>query len=340
VTFCNQRATPELSVAVVDCDTGDATWVEGPAEGWGPTGTAGIARTGNGWFVASQAGGLVHLDRSLRATATVPTPGADDVHSIMYSPSDHRVVLASSANDTVFDYHLDDAERSLVTVAPLWHANGAGPPADTVHVNSVAEHDGVLYATVFGPRSTTPYGETPLGALIRLPGGETVIGDLAHPHSLVSTGDALFVIESRRRVLRQLMPIDIDIIELDYGYPRGLALTATHAFVGVSAARRVSKSLGSVNFDPAAVRPDDLRSRLVIVELSTGDVVHEVDLTAFGREVYDIAFVPDDVEPPDAGADALERRVVALEDAYDDVSTDANAGLKQRLRDMLARVRN
>jgi len=93
------------------------------------------------------------------------------VHSIMYSPSEHRVLLASSANDTVFDYHLDDDEHALVTAAPLWHAEGDGPPADTVHVNSVVEHDGVLYATVFGQRSSAPHGETPLGALIRLPDG-------------------------------------------------------------------------------------------------------------------------------------------------------------------------
>jgi hypothetical protein len=329
VTFCNQRSTPRLSVCALDLDTEDRAWLR--VEGGFESGAAGITVVDGSLLVACQDGGIVRYGDDLEPTGVLETKGSFDLHSILYRADERAVYVTSTFNDTLYRYTLDASGRRVVNAEAVFCADPSRRGLDRYHINSVAEWKGDLYVSMFGTSDGPSHVSRRNGRVVRVRDGVTLAEGLYHPHTLFTHGDDLFVVESQANTVRRIAGGDPVAWSVPGGYPRGvIAGDDATAWVGVSALRRESKSRATPNVI-ATDSPLDFRTRLVLLDLTTGAIGRTIDLTMLGREVYDIAplpagarFVPD----PDRG---LTQRVEALEESYRAVNA-ARRALDLRLQ--------
>jgi hypothetical protein len=328
VTFCNQRSTPRLSVCIVDLETAERQWLRVP-DGF-EEGAAGIAAFDDAIFVAAQRGGIVRYGCDLQPTGVLPTPSAQNLHSILYRSGERALYVTSAHNDTLFRYGLDDLGSGFTGEKDVYDADPSHRGQDRFHLNSVADWRGDLYATVFGPSTGKNHKSRHNGKVVRIADGETIADGLYHPHSLYVHGNELFVVESQARAVHRITGPDPKKWVIPGGYPRGLAtLTPERLLVGVSALRRESSSLGTPNVLNSST-PLDFRTRLVELDLESGAVCRSVDLTLLAGEIFDVLVLPPGApfEPsPDGG---LSERVEALEESFR-ASQRARRNLEQQI---------
>jgi hypothetical protein len=155
--------------------------------------------------------------------------------------------------------------------------------------------------------------------VVRVSDGEAIATDLYHPHTLFSHGDELLVIESQAHALRRIAGGAAESWPIHGGYPRGIAAgaDARHLWIGASARRRQSASLGTPN-DTAGVEPIDFRCRLVSFDLDQGATAVDVDLTSLAVEIFDLCPLPSSFPFEPSPQRGLRDRVEALQQAYAD----------------------
>jgi hypothetical protein len=313
----------------VDTEVDARAWLPVPDDF--ERGAAGIARIGDDLLVACQAGGVVRYDADLRPVTTLPTAGARNLHSILYRPDDHALYVVSAHNDTLFRYRLDDGATTVVSGEEIYCADPERRGQDRYHLNSVTEWRGALYVTMFGPANGPTHLHRRRGRVVRVDDGETVASDLYHPHSLYVHDDDLFVVESQARTLRRIGGREPCAWAIAGGYPRGIvAADETRLWIGVSALRRESNSLGTPNVITSE-DPSDFMTRLVEIDLTTGATGREIDLSLFAAEVFELRAlpVPDRfVADPEHG---LPRRIESLEETFQSQRA-ARQGLEASLR--------
>ena len=153
-------------------------------------------------------------------------------------------------------------------------------PSDAWHVNCLTRRDGVWYATMFGP--VGPFGGSSprrkgAGRIVRLPGGETVVGGLTAPHTprwldglwLVcdSAGHELLAVEEGSgRVVRRVACGD---------FTRGLTWDERFLYVGTSRGRA-----GQDSSDYAGI---------VVIDRATWTQVERISVPA--QAIYDLVFI-------------------------------------------------
>jgi hypothetical protein len=315
VSFCNQHSSPRLAVCAVDLETGARAWLPVP-EGF-DRGAAGITEIDDDLLVACQPGGLVRYGADLRPVALVPTPGARNLHAILYRPDERSVYVTSAHNDTLFRYRLDDTGTTVVATDEVLCVDPQRRGADRYHLNSVTEWCGDLYVTMFGPADGPTHKHRRNGRLVRVSDGETIVEGLYHPHSAYARGGELFVVESQAHRVRRVAGGREASWEIPGGYPRGIvAGEGDRLWVGVSALRRESSSQGTANVLTAAT-PIDFRTRLVELDLSTGTITREHDLSVLAAEVFDLRALPTDAVAsftPDVDG-GMAARIDALEES-------------------------
>jgi hypothetical protein len=331
VSFCNQHSTPRLAACAIDLETGERAWLGVPDTF--ERGGAGLSEIDGSLLVASQPGGIARYDRNLRAVAMLPTPGARNLHSILYRAEEHAIYVTSANNDVLFRYRLDDTGTQVVAADEVFCADPEQRRQDRYHLNSVAEWRGELYVTMFGVSDGPTHRHRRNGCVVRVSDGERVAEGLYHPHSVFAHGDELLVVESQAHAVRRIAGGSPQVWEIPGGYPRGIvAADASHVWVGVSALRRESSSLGTANV-LTATTPDDFRTRLVELDLATGAVGRTIDVTLLAAEVFELralpagtTFTPD----PDHG---MPERIDALEESFRNLRASQRA-----LEDELART--
>jgi hypothetical protein len=143
-------------------------------------------------------------------------------------------------------------------------------------------------------------------------------------------GDDLLVVESQGHLVRRVAGGPDATWEIPFGYPRGIVtLDADRVLVGVSALRRESSSLGTANV-LTSTSPLDFCTRVVELNLATGQIGRTVDLSLLGAEIFDLrALAPAArfVACPDRG---LAQRVEALERSWREQRASRRA-LEQQL---------
>jgi hypothetical protein len=339
VTFCNQHSTPRLSVLAVDLETGERAWLDVPAAF--DRGAAGITDIEGDILVACQPGGLFRYGTDLRPRAILPTPGARNLHSILYRSGECAVYVTSAHNDTLFRYELDRTGTSVIGTSEVYCADPRGRGDDRYHLNSVVDWNGDLYVTMFGTKDGATNRDRRNGSVVRVADGKVVVDGLYHPHTLFALGDALYVVESQARAVRRIAGGPDDAWHIAGGYPRGVVATGPETlWVGISSLRRESSSLGTPNVIDSS-SPLDFRTRLVEIDLASGSAGRTIDLTDLGAEVFDIrplpataAFVPS----PDKG---LSERIEALESSYRAMRNELRSGnhtSRRTARDQLKRL--
>ncbi|HET9729235.1 MAG TPA: DUF4915 domain-containing protein [Acidimicrobiia bacterium] len=323
VTFCNQHASPRLSACAVDLASGERAWL--PTPDTFSRGAAGATAIGDDLLVACQPGGVVRYSPALAVSGMLPTPGARNLHSILYRATEHSLYVVSAHNDTLFRYRLDDEGRSVVESEAVYCADPRRRNEDRYHLNSVAEWNGDLYVTLFGEADGPMHTHRRNGRVVRVRDGATIVEGLYHPHSLFVHNDELLVIESQARTVRRVAGGVEASWAIDAGYPRGIAAeSAAVVWVGVSALRKESESLGTRNVVTSS-NPLDFCTRIVELDLATGAQGRTLDLSPLAAEIFDL--VPlDDAAPfrpdPDGG---LGARIDALQESHAELRGELRA---------------
>ena len=129
------------------------------------------------------------------------------------------------------------------------------------------------------------------GYVIDINSGELIEKDIYHPHSLCPDETGLLFCESCRSAVSQPSGASVMFSE---GYTRGLCRYEDWLVVGLSAARRVSKSSGFVN-NMADVGSIESGGRLAFIrstgslgETKQGTVDFCLELGDLTREIYDV----------------------------------------------------
>jgi hypothetical protein len=126
---------------------------------------------------------------------------------------------------------------------------------------------------------------SPIGTIIDIEDRRAISTSLTHPHTLVSVEEKLFVLGSFSGSVERVHQGGERTVCAKYpGYLRGVSFFEGGAIVGVSGRRRRSRGLGTTN-----VAGPDFDHRCGILWFSHDwEVIQFVDLTWFGREIFDL----------------------------------------------------
>jgi Domain of unknown function (DUF4915)/Glycosyl transferases group 1 len=204
---------------------------------------------------------------ALRSNVIAPQPL--DLHDVM-SGAGGVYAVCTEANEVI---RLDETYR----VVERW---GFGGEPDSAHVNCIAWFEGRLLASMFGPFAThRGYKEKTraAGRVIDVHRHVTLIEGLSQPHSLVVSGEELWLCNSEdRRVYIYDKTFTLVRQKALPGYTRGLAIGAECVYVGVSRSRNANEAHAG-EFTSAVIAVLDRRSL---------DVIGYIPLPC--NEIYDI----------------------------------------------------
>jgi GT2 family glycosyltransferase len=207
-------------------------------------------------------------------------PEIKDGHSML--ATNDCLYVVSTGTDKVICY--DIKEESLENPRVVWRASKAN--ADTHHINSIAEKEGEIIVSAFGPKSGLLWATASNGYIHNITSDSLVIDGIYHPHSLSIKKGQIFYSDSHRNALC-VVGQKSAIFELN-GYTRGVSwLSDELIFVATSIGRRISKSTGLISnpADPGEVAGE---CSLLLGNISEKRIIRKTDLSWFGPEIYDV----------------------------------------------------
>ncbi len=157
-----------------------------------------------------------------------------------------------------------------------------------MHINSIAYLDGNLVISAFGKKEKDNWLYSKNGYILDITDGKVIKNGLFHPHTLISKNGKLFFCESARRKIRSL---EEDLLQIEKGYVRGLAIYKDEIAFGISHARKKSKSTGRMNdMNDNLIRSFQAGCGIWIYKKVKGDFqpVKFIDLFPYSNEIYDI----------------------------------------------------
>lgn len=243
-------------------------------------GIAGAAKVPGGFVVGLQSNGpskLLFLDHSLHVQRVVPLELTWDIHSMV--ERDGVLTIVSTGNDSVTAFDLATGREST-----LRRFTESGK--DTLHLNGLCLHQGRFFVSMFGAQAERSMR---CGSVVALDTGETVLGGLRHPHSLVSDGTHMALAES---LTGTIVAFDADgrlgVQRPGYfGYIRGLAALPGRTFVARSKKRKISRSTGALVEGGHPMDWLDVEQP-ALYDIAEGRPASQVDLLPFCDEVYDL----------------------------------------------------
>jgi tetratricopeptide (TPR) repeat protein len=223
-----------------------------------------------------------------RAPRLVPLRLVTDIHSMAALP-DGRLLIVSTGNDSLVTFDPKTEIEELHTLV-------GDDRKDGLHVNGVALHDGRVIVSMFGARSE---GLIRSGEVRDLTSGATLMSGLRSPHSVLSHGGAVFVLESETGMLMCRDPAGVgEAVDQFVGYTRGLQMGTNVTLVGRSAYRIHSASFGRKRKHPLGLDHNRRESATCCIYMQgPSDRSFAFDLTEHAPEIYDILILE-----PDAAA--------------------------------------
>lgn len=225
---------------------------------------------------------LLILDRHTLSRVALHTfHSVQRVHSLLVAGE--ALYAVSTGTDEVIRCDLAHGLPGCEVV--VWKPAANAPRDDTQHLNAITAFEGALYISGFGPRQDQLWSSARNGGyVVNLATGAPVATGLNHPHSLTQIDGELAFCESNAGAIRIVGGV---VIAHDLpGYARGLCQVGSLLLVGTGIRRRISESTGTPVMSP--VDPDDGRCTVTAVALGKGEIQFIVDLTAYGREIYDL----------------------------------------------------
>jgi hypothetical protein len=309
VTFCNTAASGTRQCALVSLSTGNVRAIE-LGDAASDHGATGLACTADGDVIVALPGSmrLVRLSSTLEPVDEFFDASLTDVHSIAMQGD--SLYAVATARDSVLEYNVLSGGYELRATHQL-----SDGPADTLHINSICFHQGRVLISMFGEDWRTRPASANTGSIVDLADRRSVSGSLSHPHSLTSAGDDLYILGSFSGTVEKVLSNgDRTVCARHAGYLRGLSIFENGALVGVSGRRRRSRGLGTSNaVDPAF----DDRCGLLWFNREW-ELKRFVDLSWFGREIYDIALAggPAAVPTIDDTLAVAKSRISQLEESW------------------------
>jgi len=247
-----------------------------------PLGFSGLCPYREGFLAALQTEPttLLQLSREYQVENVWTLTRVKDARSL--AVFEDKIYLVSTGNDAIVEFAPDSEERIF------WRANHEGK--DSIHLNSLAWHEGNLYATAFGKKKGDSWSSADAGFLQNLTTGTCLCEALMHPHSLLVADDGFYFCRSRHMSVGKP---DGQDLEIGVGYTRGLCVSGEYIWVGVSRGRASSKSLGKVVENP---QDSGLLTGLCGVvmyrrnadDLSKSELIGAFWLEDYRTEIYDI----------------------------------------------------
>ena len=243
------------------------------------------------------------------------TTGDIDIHDIAVDGAG-RPVFAN----TLFSCLATLSER--YSFKPLWQPPFISRLAaeDRCHLNGLAMRDGEpAFVSCIG-RSDANEGwrehRREGGLVVEVASGETVCAGLSMPHSPRWYRDRLWLLNSGTGEFGYVDPASgrFEPVAFCPGYLRGLAFVGDYAVVGLSKARQNRTFTGLPLDDNLAARGVGARCAVQVIDLESGDVVHELRMEGILEELYDVVTLPGVRRPMALGFRSDEiRRVIRLE---------------------------
>lgn len=232
-------------------------------------------------------------------------------HDIARDVSTGQLVFANTAFSCIA------ATTEFRSFRPVWKPPFITElvPGDYCHLNGLAIRDGVArYATMCG-RSSIPRGwrsnRENAGLVFDTVTGEEVCGGLTMPHSPRWHDRRLWLLNSGTGQLGCVQENAFVPVAFCPGYARGLSFWKHFAIVGLSKPRRpeafddlpLKKSLEDRHVQPFC--------GIAVIDLTTGELVHKLEMGGDLVEMYDVAILPGVAAPSAVGVtpDELRRNV-------------------------------
>jgi hypothetical protein len=155
---------------------------------------------------------------------------------------------------------------------------------NTHHINSVGLRGDSLIVSMFGEKKTDILFGRRDGKVLDCRDSTLLLDNLYHPHSIYIDGENVILLES---YLGNLLVNGERKLTIRDTYVRGLAMDSGNYYVGTSIRRTASKSEDGLHL---TYKVSD-RCGIFVVKKQTYEVKQFFDLSAHGREIYDIVIV-------------------------------------------------
>ncbi len=222
------------------------------------------------------------------------TTGDVDVHDVQVDKNGRLLFI-----NTLYSCLATVSER--YSFQPVWQPPFISKlaPEDRCHLNGLALENGearyvtaVSRSDVFaGWRKRRESG----GLLIDIQNNAILLNNLSMPHSPRVHNDKLWLLNAGSGDLGYVNREKgtFEPVAFCPGFGRGLTFHKNYAIVGLSKPRRVKAFEGLSLDDKLAAKDADAICGLAVIDISTGNIAHWVEVEGLISELYDVAILPD-----------------------------------------------
>ncbi|WP_420860564.1 TIGR03032 family protein [Algirhabdus cladophorae] len=221
------------------------------------------------------------------------TTGDIDIHDIHGVPNQNAPLFVATRFNCLATL---DRRHSF---RPVWT-----PPfidriaaEDRCHLNGLAMEDGKpAFVTCVAETNTQGAWRDKRrdgGIVMHVPTGEVVAGGLSMPHSPRVHNGTLYCLQSGTGEFGQIDQKTGTFEPLCFlpGFARGVAFVGNHAIIGVSRPRK-DKTFEGLSLNERLSQQDlEPSCLLAVVNLTTGDIEHTLNIEGVVQELYDVAFL-------------------------------------------------
>lgn len=215
-------------------------------------------------------------------------PDIIDPHSIVSIKN--QLFIVSTGTDEVVHYDVYDG--GLGDKSIFWRASES--KLDSHHINSIAENNGELFISAFGPKSGPMWSSAENGYIHNISKDVRVMEKIYHPHSLTIIKNQFFYCES---FTGSLLMNGNQIVKVN-GYSRGIASPyENYICIGTSIGRKISKSTGLINQAIEGIGEPTGFCGVNVFNSDLNKITFNHDFSWFGPEIYEIHFItpPEDI---------------------------------------------
>ncbi|MBC9035167.1 TIGR03032 family protein [Sphingomonas sp. JC676] len=234
------------------------------------------------------------------------TTGDIDIHEVGVD-KEGRVIFVNTKYSCLCTLDLTHSFK------PIWKPPFISKlaPEDRCHLNGMAVHDGEIRYVTAVSRSDVLSGWRERrhegGVLIDVQTSRIITDELSMPHSPRVVGDQVYALDSGRGQIIRVDPATGAKADIAFcpGFLRGLAIHDGHAIVTVSKPRDGTFT-GLLLDSQLKARDAEPWCGVLVVSLSTGDIVEWIRLEGHITELFDVAAMPGIACPMSVGPATAE----------------------------------
>lgn len=296
VSLCNKKASvdrerekkmlyPDVFLLEVNTETEEVKPIKIRWWTWKPKGITGLAPYNDGFLCLLQAKPhkLFYISKQYKIIKKWVLKKVKDAHSLVVRGN--NIYIASTGNDSIIEFIPETDEERI-----FWREGLS--EEDTIHVNSMVWSDDHMIISAFGKKSGDQWITARQGFLMDIHTGTKIRDSLFHPHTLLKSKKDIFFCESANRKVHSMN--GNEVLNIRNGYVRGLLITEDEIAVGISYARRRSKSTGRPNqMDDELMRSFQAGCGIKIYKkygskINEAKFIKFIDLYPYSNEIYDV----------------------------------------------------